>query len=141
MIFKYPYRQFPTAQGGIAYAAVVDVQLSLLTKNAQRTKRLECLVDSGSSRCLFHASIGQAMGLDVRTGLLDQALGISGRTTDTYLHAVMLYIPGGPVKVSAGFSYELPLAGLLGMDGFFEHFRVVFDSAARVLEWERLHKT
>jgi hypothetical protein len=40
-----------------------------------------------------------------------------------FLHEIALYVPGGPVTTPAGFSDNLPIAGLLGMMGFFEHFR------------------
>ena len=39
----------------------------------------------------------------------------------------------------AGFSDELPLAGLLSMFGFFEHYRVIFDPIAFRVELERLY--
>jgi hypothetical protein len=44
-----------------------------------------------------------------------------------YVHNVSLYAPSGIIAIRAGFSHELPLAGLLGMNGFFEQFRVLFD--------------
>ncbi len=55
-----------------------------------------------------------------------------------YLHDIALYAPGGPVQTRAGFSYDLPIVGLLGMEGFFEHFRVTFDPTAQRCEIERL---
>lgn len=39
---------------------------------------------------------------------------------------VSVYIPGRPVKITAAFKDRLPVAGLLGMHGFFESFRVSF---------------
>lgn len=57
-----------------------------------------------------------------------------------YLHEIQLYLPGGPVTVRAGFSDDLPLAGLLGMEGFFDKFKVIFNPIARECELERVHK-
>jgi hypothetical protein len=65
--------------------------------------------------------------------------GIAGPTA-LYLHDISLYVPGGIVPVRAGFSEELPLAGLLGMAGFFEHFKITFDPTALCVELERLHR-
>jgi len=42
------------------------------------------------------------------------------------------------VVIRAGFSDELPIAGILGMNGFFEHFRVIFDPTAQRCELERI---
>lgn len=63
-------------------------------------------------------------------------MGIGG-SESVYLREVLLYIPGGPVVITAGFKKGLPLAGLLGMNGFFEHFRVTFDTVSKVCELER----
>ncbi len=56
------------------------------------------------------------------------------------MHDISLYIPGGIVTTKAGFSDNLPILGLLGMTGFFEHFRITFDPAALRCELERIYK-
>jgi len=60
--------------------------------------------------------------------------------TGIYMHDISLYAPGGIVPAYAGFSDTLPLAGLLGMAGFFEHFQITFDPAALRVELERIFK-
>ena len=57
-----------------------------------------------------------------------------------FVHDVTVYIPGGPVIAQAGFSDDLPIAGLLGMHGFFEHFKIVFDPTELRVELERLYQ-
>jgi hypothetical protein len=66
-------------------------------------------------------------------------MGIGGQE-DTYLHDVTLHIPGGPTTAKVGFKAELPVAGLLGMNGFFEHFRVVFDGPGKFCSLERIYE-
>jgi len=134
---KIPYKEFPSAVG-VHHAAVLSVQLALPGKNAPRTKRFEAFIDSGASRCVFHASIGDYLGLNLRSGEIEATMGVSGTATSLYLHNVLLYIPGGPVQVRAGFAEDLPVAGLLGMEGFFEHLRVTFDPVAKACELVRL---
>ena len=63
-------------------------------------------------------------------------MGIGGNA-NTYLHDLMLYIPGGSVTIKAGFKEKLPVAGILGMAGFFEHFKITFDGQAQACELER----
>jgi hypothetical protein len=42
-----------------------------------------------------------------------------------------LYVPGGHVlKIKASFSEELPVAGILGISGFFENFKITFDPSS-----------
>lgn len=118
------------------WSAVLNVQIGLPKGNAPRTKRFEATIDSGG---LFHASIGEFIGLEIEQGDEEQTIGIAG-STPTYLHNIHLYAPGGIIEVSAGFSRSLPLAGVLGIKGFFEHSRILFDAAGQCCELERIHR-
>ena len=136
-----PYKEFPGPQGAKFFAPVLNVQISRLDQNAPRTKRFEVRIDSGASCCVFHFSIGAHIGLDLKSGELERTMGISGVPSDTYLHDILLYVPGGPVRIRAAFCDNLPLGGLLGMDGFFSNFRLTFDPTAKHCELERVHQT
>ena len=137
MILKLPYKTFPLRDGGFSTTVTLNVSIALPAKNAPRTKRFEAIIDSGASRCMFHASIGRFIGLEIEEGEVEETAGIAGNT-HTYLHDVILYIPGGQVVIRAAFSEELPTAGLLGMNGFFEHFKITFDPTEQRCELERL---
>jgi hypothetical protein len=63
----------------------------------------------------------------------------SAEREETWLHDITLYIPGGPVQITAGFKENLSVAGLLGMTGFFEHFNVTFDPTAKECQLERIY--
>jgi len=63
--------------------------------------------------------------------------GISG-PRETWVHPITLYIPGGATTIHAAFMENLPIGGLLGMNGFFEHFVVTFIHSARLCEIERI---
>ncbi len=139
MILKLPYKTFPLPGGGVSTTAVLNVNIALPAENAPRTKRFEAIIDSGASRCMFHASIGRFIGLDIEKGEVEDTAGITGDAR-TYLHDIPLYIPGGPLVIRAAFSEELPTAGLLGMNGFFEHFRVTFDPTGKRCELERIYQ-
>ena len=94
-------------------------------------------MDTGASKCIFHSSIGRGIGFEIEKGEEDQTVGISGRPTTIFLHDVSLYIPGGHVfKIRAGFTEELPMAGILGRKGFFEHFKVLFDPSGNTPGFE-----
>lgn len=86
---------------------------------------------------MFHSSIGRALGLDIERGLREETLGVSGSSVG-YIHTVNLFLPEGPIRIKASFSDEVPIAGLLGMSGFLDHFRITFDSRAQYCELERL---
>ena len=137
MTLKIPYKKFPLYGGGVTYSAMLNVNIALPAKNAPRTKRFEAIIDSGASRCIFHASIGRFIGLEIQKGPLEETLGINGPSR-SYLHDIVLYAPGGIINIRAGFSDELPIAGLLGMNGFFDHFKVIFDPTGQRCEIARL---
>jgi hypothetical protein len=134
---KIEYKAFPNDVSGSIYSAMLNVQVALPAPQSPRTKRFEAIIDSGASRCLFHADIGSFLGIDIKKCPVEVTQGIGG-DCDTYLHDLTLYIPGGPVTIKAGFKENLPAAGLLGMEGFFDHFIVVFDPTAKACELTRL---
>jgi hypothetical protein len=51
------------------------------------------------------------------------------------------YVDPSSQFTEAGFSDDLPLLGLLGMRGFFEHFNIMFNPTARQVELDRLYRT
>jgi hypothetical protein len=138
---KVPYKKYPTTftKSGFFYSASIPVNIARPEKNSPRSKRFDAIIDSGASNCLFHASIGEAIGLDIEKGELTQTMGIAG-AMQIYLHEISLYAPGGIIATRAGFTKDLPIAGMLGINGFFENFRVTFDPIALRVELERLYQ-
>jgi hypothetical protein len=96
---------------------------------------LRRFIDSGASRCIYHSDFATHLGIDLTQCPVEITLGIGG-SESLYLHDLTLYIPG----VKAGFKERLPVAGVLGMMGFFEHFRVMFDGGAQTCSLERIYK-
>jgi hypothetical protein len=142
MRLKIPYKIYPDAFGppdAHLYSAMLSVQIALSSANAPRTRRFEAVIDSGATRTLFHADFLSHLGVDLAAGEVEITQGIGGRER-TYLHEIALYIPGGPVKIKAAFKDGLPVAGLLGMQGFFEFFKVSFDPDARACELDRVYR-
>ena len=88
---------------------------------------------------MFHSNIGRFLGLDIESGEKEVTQGIGG-LSDTYLHDIALYIPGGPVTIKAAFKEDLPIAALLGMNGFFEHFVITFNQSELMCELERIFR-
>jgi hypothetical protein len=107
---------------------------------APRTRPFEAIIDSGASRCVFDSELGEFIGLDIESGERERTHGVDG-LTETSLHRIALHVPGGPVSILAAFKPNLPVAGLLGMNGFFEHFLVVFDHVALSCRIERIYRT
>jgi hypothetical protein len=94
------------------------------------------MIDSGASRCIFHSQIGQGIGLSIESGEEEQTTGVDGQTITLYLHRVSLYLMGAIIPIKAGFSDQVPLAGLLGRRGFLEHFKFTFDNSTKPPQFE-----
>jgi hypothetical protein len=87
---------------------------------------------------VFDASLARHLGLDLKAGYRDSATGIGG-STEVWVHEVCLYLPGGPpVTTHAAFKEGLQFSGLLGMNGFFEHFKVTFNPLGLCCEIDRV---
>ena len=139
MTLKLPYKKYPNKDGSFYYTAALPVNIALPQQNAPRSKRVEAFIDSGATVCQFQSGIGRAIGLDIEKGEVIETLAATG-PANIYMHDITLYIPGGPVQIKAGFSDNLPVVGLQGMMGFFEHFVVTFNPAALRCELERIFK-
>jgi hypothetical protein len=122
------------------YWAALNVQIAAVATNSPRTKRFESIIDSGATRCLFHSDIGRHIGIDIASGAREITNGIGG-PEEVWLHDVNLYIPGGMVKIKAGFKDNLPLSGLLGTSGFFEHFTITFEGDTKQCVLDRIYYT
>jgi len=139
---RFAYKNYPTNRGGDDWWAALPTQLANSAKHSPPCRKFEALIDSGAAICIFHSSIGESIGLRIDRGEEDETTGVSGQATKIYLHNVSLYVPGHILKIKAGFTDQLPLAGILGRAGFFEHFKVTFDPSSNPpgFELERIHR-
>jgi hypothetical protein len=99
------------------------------------------MVDSGAADCMFPESIASAIGINIESGKKDSRNGIGGMQ-DVWIHPIILYVGEHALHINAAFAKTLPIAGLLGRVGFFEHFKTTFDPTSDPpgLELERVHK-
>lgn len=139
MAIRVPYREFREKDGTKLYWILFNVQLAQLKPGSPQTRNAECVIDSGATTCLFDSTLADALGLDLKSGVRQRMTGIGGQE-EIWLHDVMLHIPGGPVQITACFKENLGIGGLLGLNGFFEHFVITFDPALKVCTLDRIHK-
>jgi hypothetical protein len=96
-----------------------------------RHEDLICLVDSGADDCMFHSSIADLLGIDLKTGKLKRYGGVgAGMLVEAYLHDIELeiYGLGDRISISAAFSEQFSQkSGLLGQSGVFETYQILFE--------------
>jgi hypothetical protein len=118
---------------------MLNIGIASATAKHSRIRPAKAIIDSGATRSMFHADFADMLGFKLESGLPEMIAGITG-SEKAWLHEVVVHLPGGPVKIVAGFMRNMPVAGLLGMNGFFEHFSVAFDSALKECKLERIYR-
>jgi hypothetical protein len=139
---KYLYKKTPLPDGKFDWLPILPVQVG---RSTNLTSPFEAIVDSGSFDCLFHADIARAVGIkDITTGVLKTSGGVvGGAQMQTYGHEVRLIVGSDNFKIEAYFAENLPIAALLGRNGFFDKYIVTFDpqGATPGFDLTRVHQT
>jgi len=91
------------------------------------------LLDSGADYCLFPASIGEELGLDIQSGPKDWTQGSDGRPFQVYFHEITLIVGRYRINAGVGFAEECPWP-LLGHAGFLEQFEVRLNFSRKRIE-------
>src|ERR1035437_579561 len=120
--FQLPYRAFPDHLGSHHYSVLLNVQFALPNPNSPRTKRIECVVDSGVSCCLLHADIATFLGLDLKSGRLQMTNGIGGAGRDVAARYNALH-SGRPRPDNRRFQREFVSGWDSGNDGVLRAFQ------------------
>ncbi|MCR4279425.1 MAG: hypothetical protein NUV78_01665 [Candidatus Zambryskibacteria bacterium] len=102
----------------------------------------EVRVDSGADLCIFHAEIGEALGINVKKGKPQEVFGIGGKASIYYLHKVNIVVGGWPYEIEAGFmpsvAGNVMQYGVVGQRGFFDLFTIKFDLSKSEIELKEL---
>jgi hypothetical protein len=116
------------------------LQVTLL-KGAKR-QQVVCLVDSGADECLFHASIGRSLGIDIESGRPRNFGGIGG-IIEAYTHPIEIRLQDFEkgFEIEAGFTESDDVYAILGQAGFFENFKICFERNRWKIEVSSLFET
>lgn len=124
-----------TQNSGERWAPIVPT--SILYREFE-SRVFGAMVDSGAEVTLFQASLGERLGIPVRSGPSEIYQGFTGKDAElTYFHQVRLRVAGTTITTVVGFCYALPVNALLGRVGFFDHFKITFDPLRRGMQIDR----
>jgi len=103
---------------------------------AKYITKLYALVDSGAAVSLFHISVADDAGIDLRDTEKKYLAGVGGYISAYIKKEVEMEIEGlGKLKMPVAFTeYISSDLAILGRQGFFEHFEIVFREWRRELE-------
>lgn len=129
---NFKYRKFPTDPNNCPFPN---------HKSALRPV-IQIDFDSGADYCIFHATIGEQLGLDIKTGKELTFYGTSGEPQKAYFHKISFKIGGNVHRCDVGFSYDMEkLAyGLLGQYGFFDKWTVRFEYHKENIEIKQINQ-
>jgi hypothetical protein len=110
--------------------------LPICVKNGSKSICYYAIVDSGADHSVFHAEIGEALGLEIESGKKLIFWGTSGQEQIAYFHDIIIEIGGNEFRCRCGFSRDIEKLpyGLLGQDDFFKKFKVIFDYKGEELD-------
>lgn len=137
---QFPYRKFPS-QPNTAFPERIHVRRPVIPieirYNGKSVKYL-ALIDSGADFCIFHAEIGEYLGINIKAGKKLDYYGIIGDKKEAFFHDVSIIVGGNEKKCYCGFSYEIDKNkmpyGILGQKGFFNLFKVSMDYEKEQIE-------
>ena len=123
---KFSYERFPPDDDPVYFPTLKVTVINPKTKKPYLDYKV--LVDSGAVAPVFHAWVGEAIGLDIKKGKKLRLLGVTTGKGEQFVHEVDIIVGGNEIKLEVGFSYNLKFPfGLLGQRGFFEKNRICFD--------------
>lgn len=140
---NFRYRKFPIDPNNCPFSEKKSSLRPVIQINFENPKGnfgYFVLIDSGADYCLFHASIGEQLGLDIKKGKALTFFGTSGEPQKAYFHKISFKIGGHDHVAEVGFSYEMEgLAyGILGQDGFFNKWTVKFEYQKENIELKQI---
>lgn len=136
---KFRFEKLPRVPSP-AFPAQQSSHVPFITVGLARAKKDEpfyvlALIDSGAADTIFHADIGRQIGIPVDQGPTAEHRGVGGQKIVSYFHHLHLTVGGYSVPIYAGFSDQVqPKPGLLGIQGFFDHFKVSLDLHKELIE-------
>lgn len=130
---KFQYRKFPSSPNA-AFPSKKQIARPVIPVEVQyKGKKIKylSLIDSGADFCIFHAEIGEAVGINVKQGNKLEFYRITGEKEEAFFHDIVISIGGHEKKCYCGFTYQfsknkMPY-GVLGQKGFFNLFKVSMD--------------
>ena len=88
-------------------------------------------IDSGATTSALPASDGEALGFDVERGKEVRVRGILSDSTQGYIHDVVLRFEERKFRVPVIFVRDERMPRILGREGVFSRFAILFDEAKR----------
>ena len=133
---KFPYFKLPNQDPKKKFLQLPWIPVAINAKDHKKTFLM--LIDSGADNCIFDKDVADFLGINIVDGELIKTSGIGGGAKVYYFDNIYINIGGEEVKTRCGFIdgnlVDGKIAGVLGRQGFFDHFKVCIDEKGREIE-------
>jgi len=124
---------FPYVNFRGKYYPLIPVRLRF----EDRSLKTLALVDSGATMSVFRGEIAEALGIRLRSGE-EIFMQSANARFKTYAHTLALLVNDYEFSIKVSFSTEVITSfNIIGREGFFEHFRVMFSERERKVLLDR----
>ena len=124
----FPYHKIPDGRR----FPIVPLKL----KYRKKVTKTSALVDSGATTSIFRPEVAEDLGIKIEEGEEINLTGVGGRIKG-YIHNLTIEIAEKKFRCPIIFSYEYTVSlNLLGRDGFFKKFVVIFDEKKKEMRLE-----
>ncbi len=133
---KFPYFKLPNRDPKRKFFAVPWIPVSIKASDSER--RFLMLVDSGADTCILDKDVAKFLGINIYEGEQIKTGGIGEAANIYYFNDIYLNVGGEEIKTWCGFKdgylMDGMIAGVLGRQGFFDHFKVCIDEKSKEVE-------
>jgi hypothetical protein len=130
---RFPYHKFLLAQpnpvSGRSFIERPIIPI-LVGRPRGQAHKYAAILDSGSDWCVFHAGLGEALGLRFEQGRAQRIVGIESSSGIAFFQDVEVVAGSMRSTFCAGFLRGIPASyGVLGQFGFFDRLRITFEGS------------
>jgi len=133
---KFPYFKVPNKDPRKKSLLVPWIPVSIIAND--KAKKFLMLVDSGADNCILDKDVAKFLGINIHAGEHIETGGIGEAADIYYFDEIYINVGGEEIKTRCGFKdgYLMNgwISGVLGRQGFFEHFKVCIDEKSKEIE-------
>jgi hypothetical protein len=138
MSIKFPYYREVIVNGEGIGKSQLRAKIKIRIFNKKRYVDVLALIDSGADYCLFSGEIAEIIGIEnIRDGHKLDFFGLEGRSISFYSNDIEIQVGNYKFPCEGYFSYKYKGPPLLGENGFFSVFKVIFDFQEEEIELVR----
>jgi len=136
---KFPYFKVPNQD--LRKKSILVPWIPVRVRAHDAEKKFLMLVDSGADNCILDRDVAEFLGINIDAGEHIVTGGIGEDADIYYFDGIYISVGGEEIKTRCGFKDGYLIGGLisgvLGRQGFFEHFKVCIDEKGKEIELKR----